>query len=135
MVSTPVGRAGIIYHLSFITLTMGLFSLMSRKKPISSGSLGGGLPQHQYDHNSRGRITPREMSFVKHRLVDKLGHRKAEEVMGQLEAHMDNDGRLGGRNVSSKEVESTLKILKKGRYNHMDSGDLDATRKILEEYQ
>jgi hypothetical protein len=116
---------------------MGLFSLMYRKKPASSGSLGSGSSLHERDLNSRGRITPRELPYIKRNLIRNGGltHSEAERVMEQLNTNLDTDGRLGGRNVSSKEVDNILDTLKKSRYNHMDSGDLDTTRKILEEYQ
>ena len=111
---------------------MGLFSLMSRKKPVSSGSLSS---QGKYNLNSNDRITPREMPRIQRRLVHALGHRKAEDVMEQLEANMDTDGRFGGRDVNSKEIDNALKTLEKSRYNNIDSGDLKTAREILEEYK
>lgn len=114
---------------------MGLFSLMSRKSPASSGGLGSGASLHKSDLNSRGRITPREMRRIWPKLIDRLGRRKADMVKDHLNESMDNDGRLGGRNVNTKEVENTMKTLEKSRYNGMDRGDLDATQKILEEYE
>jgi hypothetical protein len=115
---------------------MGLFSLMSRKSPASSGGLGGGASLHKSDLNSRGRITPREMRRIWPKLIDRLGRRKAEMVKDHLNGSMDNENKLwGGRNVSDREVKDTMEILEKSRYNGMDKGDLDATQKILEEYQ
>lgn len=116
---------------------MGLFSLMSRKSPASSGGLGGGSSLHKSDLNSRGKITPRELPYIKRNLIRNGGltHSEAERVMEQLDTNMDTDGRLGGRNVSSKEIDHIMKTLEKGRYNHMDSGDLGAAKKILEEYE
>lgn len=108
---------------------------MSRKKPITSGNLGSGASQHSYDLNSRGIITSRETLRIRPKLVSKLGHRRAEEVMGLLESDMDRDGGWGSKSVSSKEIDQIMKTLEEGRYNGMDSHDLENTRKILEEYQ
>lgn len=116
---------------------MGLFSLMSRKKPASSSDLGSGSSLHKSDLNSRGKITPRELPYIKRNLIHNGGltHSEAERVMEQLKTNMDSDGRLGGRNVSSKEIDHIMKTLEKSRYNHLDSGDLKDTRDILEEYE
>lgn len=115
---------------------MGLFSLMS-KKSVAPGTagVGSGPSLHKYDRNSPGKIMPREMSYIQHKLIDKLGRRKAERVMEHLEGNMDKDGGFGTKNVSSKEIDAIVNTLEKSHYNEMDSGDIATTRKILEGYK
>lgn len=78
---------------------------------------------------------PREMSYIRQKLIHSLGHRKAERVMEHLHDNMDTDGGFGSRNVSSKEVDTLMKTLERSHYNEMDKGDLDATREILDGYR
>lgn len=124
---------------------MGLFSLMSLSKKSSDSDASGpgvskkslsGVAPSQYDRGSKDRITGREMNPIKHRLIAALGHKKAEEVMEGLSAHMDRDsGSSAERNVSAHEIDSLMETLEAGRYNGMDNDDLMKTREILDGYK
>lgn len=108
------------------------------KKPApaaGSGGVGSSPSLHKYDRNSRGKIMPREMSYIQQKLIDKLGHKKAERVMEHLQAHMDKDGGWGSKNISSHEVDTVMKTLDNSHYNEMDNSDIATAREILEEYK
>jgi hypothetical protein len=122
---------------------MGLFSLMSSKRSLDSDmadpgvakrSLSGVAPS-QYDRGSKDRITAREMDPIKRRLIRSLGHRKAEEVMNGLSAHLDRDRNSAGKSVSAEEMETLMQTLEESHYNGMDKDDLDKTREILDGYK
>ena len=77
----------------------------------------------------------RELPLIHRRLVGRLGRVKAEKVMEQLEAHLDTDGALGAKNVSSKEIDTLMHTLEKSDYNDLDRSDLNKAREILERYE
>ena len=101
---------------------------------IAERSLSGVAPS-QYDRGSKNRITAREMDPIKRRLITTLGHRKAEEVMNGLSAHLDRDRNSSGKSVSAEEVDMLMETLKESRYNGMDNDDLTRTREILDGYK
>lgn len=113
---------------------MGLF--FSSKKPAVSGSGVGSSLAHSLDRNSRGKITQKELKFAEKRMIDEVGRHATARIMPGLLASMDSDGHMGGKNISTKEVDTALDSLKKERrWSGVTEHDIEDTKNILSEYQ
>lgn len=115
---------------------MGLFSFTPKKPASSAGHMKAtDNALHKYDHNSRGKITARELPYVERRLIAQIGHLKTERVMEHLQANMDSDGQFGGANVSKKEVDTLIKTLDRSQHSNFSDTDLRKAREVLEGYE